>query len=102
MEVKQLNSENFKEIINNAGKPIIVDFYADWCGPCKMVMPLIEEIATENNDIEVYKVNIDESPEIAKEFSVMSIPTIVSFKDGQINKKVIGAQPKDSILDLVN
>ncbi|MCL2592470.1 MAG: thioredoxin [Defluviitaleaceae bacterium] len=101
MEIKTLNNENFKDIVSNATKPIIVDFYADWCGPCKMVMPVIEEIAKEHTEIEIYKVNVDESPEIAREFKVMSIPTIISFKDGVLNKKIMGAQPKDSILDLV-
>lgn len=96
-----LNEENFKSTLEGSDKLIIVDFYADWCGPCKMVSPIMEEIAEENEDLEVYKVNIDDSPEIAKEFSVRSIPTIMSFKDGEVHKITIGAQPKDAMLELL-
>ena len=101
MEIQKLDTTNFKTTIENGAKPIIVDFYADWCGPCKMMAPVMEEIASENNALEVYKVNVDENPELAVEFAVMSIPTIISFKDSKMYKKAIGAQGKQSILNLV-
>lgn len=101
MSIQKLNEDNFKPTIEGSDKLIIVDFYADWCGPCKMVAPIMEEISEENNDLEVYKVNIDESPQIAKELSVKSIPTIISFKNGQVHKQTIGAQPKDIMLELL-
>ena len=101
MSIQKLNSDNFKSTIGNTDKLVIVDFYADWCGPCKMVAPILEEILEEYSDVEVYKVNIDEEPEIAKDFSVKSIPTIVSFKGGLEHKKVVGAQPKDALIDLL-
>lgn len=101
MSIQKLNSDNFKTTISSSNKLVIVDFYADWCGPCKMIAPILEEISEENDDVEVYKINVDEDPEIAKEFSVRSIPTIVSFKEGQEHKKAIGAQPKDALLDLL-
>lgn len=101
MKVQQLTSDNFKSTIEKAGKPIIVDFYADWCGPCKMVSPIMEQIAEENQHIGVFKVNVDENPTLAAEFAVMSIPTIISFKDNNMYKKIIGARPKEDILDLV-
>jgi len=91
----------FQTTIEKGTKPIIVDFYADWCGPCKMMAPVMEEIASENAAVDIYKVNVDENPELAIEFAVMSIPTIISFKDAKMYKKAIGAQGKQSILNLV-
>lgn len=101
MSIQKLNKDNFNSVIEGSDKLIIVDFYADWCGPCKMVAPILQEVADENTDIEVYKVNIDEEPGIAKDFAVRSIPTIISFKDGKEHKKTIGVQPKDTMLDLL-
>ena len=102
MFVKLLDTEGFDEALQKEGKAIIVDFYADWCAPCKMIAPMLEEIAKENESIlDVYKINIDENPEIAKKFSVMSIPTVISFKDGALYKKNIGAAPKEKFLDLI-
>ena len=101
MAIQKLDNSNFKTTIAGGSKPIIVDFYADWCGPCKMMAPVMEEIAGENNSVEIYKVNVDENPELAIEFAVMSIPTIISFKNAQLYKKAIGAQGKQSILNLV-
>ena len=85
----------------NAGVSL-VDFYADWCGPCRMVLPVVEQIAEERDDLLVVKVNVDDNPELAKEFGVFSIPTLIVFKDGEVVNKVSGARNKAQILDLVN
>ncbi len=100
MAVEILTSDNFDEKIKGATKPVIVDFYADWCMPCKMVAPILEDIATNNQEVEVYKVNIDEAGEIAQQFEVRNIPTMISFKNGEIHKKTVGALPKEGILEL--
>jgi len=101
MAIQKLDTGNFKTTIENGANPIIVDFYADWCGPCKMMAPIMEEIAAEDNGIDIYKVNVDENPELAIEFAIMSIPTIISFKNAAFYKKAIGAQGKQSIMGLV-
>ena len=95
------NKDNFAELKASA-KPVLVDFYADWCGPCRMVGPIVEEIAEENPDIIVAKVNVDNNPELASEFGVFSIPTMVVLKDGKVAAKSAGARPKAQILQLVN
>ena len=97
----KITQNNFEEIIAE-GKPVLVDFYADWCGPCRMVGPIVEEIAAENPDIVVAKVNVDNNPELASEFGVFSIPTMVVLKDGKVAAKSAGARPKAQILQLVN
>ena len=100
MSVKKINETNFeKEILN--GGTALVDFYADWCGPCKMIAPIVEEIAAENPDITVGKVNVDESSDLAAKFGVMSIPTLIVFKNGQEYSKVVGFNSKGAILDLL-
>ena len=95
------NKDNFAELRASA-KPVLIDFYADWCGPCRMVGPIVEEIANENPDIVVAKVNVDNNPELASEFGVFSIPTMVVLKDGKVAAKSAGARPKAQILQLVN
>ena len=95
------NKDNFAELRASA-KPVLVDFYADWCGPCRMVGPIVEEIANENPDIVVAKINVDNNPELASEFGVFSIPTMVVLKDGKVAAKSAGARPKAQILQLVN
>ncbi len=101
MALTNLDNTNFDEFINTTEKPVLVDFYADWCGPCKMVAPILEEIATENDDIEVVKVNVDNAGEVAQKFGVVNIPTLISFKNGEVNKKTVGAAGKDALLELV-
>ena len=91
--------DSFENDINNADKTVIVDFYADWCGPCKMLSPLLDELNAENDDIEVYKLNVDDEPDLARRFGVSSIPTLVSFKAGEEFKRVRGAMPKEVILE---
>ncbi len=101
MAITHLDNSNFDEFIKNSTKPVLVDFYADWCGPCKMIAPILEEIAEENDDIEVVKVNVDDAGEVAQKFGVMNIPTLISFANGEVNKKTVGAAGKDALLELV-
>ncbi len=100
MSVQIINNSNF-ESIKNHDKPVLLDFYADWCAPCRMVSPIIDEIASERSDIIVGKVNVDNNPELASEFGVFSIPTLVIMKDGKIINKSSGARPKGQILSLL-
>ncbi len=101
MSVIKINKENFKNEVLNSDKPVLLDFYADWCGPCRMVGPVVAEIADERNDIKVGKINVDEQSELAAQFGVMSIPTLVVIKDGKVVNKAVGARPKDDILDML-
>ena len=101
MSVLKIDKNNYDEVIV-CEKPLLIDFYAEWCGPCRMVGPIVEEIAEENPDIIVAKVNVDNNPELASEFGVFSIPTMVVLKDGKVAAKSAGARPKAQILQLVN
>ncbi len=101
MAVVKLTTGNFDQEVMNADQPVLVDFYADWCGPCKMMGPVVEEVAQENPDVKVCKINIDENMEIAQRYGVMSIPTFIAFKSGEMAGKQIGAVPKGALLDLV-
>lgn len=100
MSAIRLNNDNFNQVRENAGISLL-DFYADWCGPCRMVLPLVDEIAAEREDLLVGKINVNDNPDLAREFGVLSIPTLVVMKEGKILKKVSGARSKDQILDLV-
>ena len=99
MSVIKLNSENFNQEIMMHTGVALVDFYADWCGPCKMVSPIVDEIAEEYSSIKVGKVNVDESPELAVSFGVVSIPTLVALKDGKELTRIVGYRPKEDILE---
>ncbi|HIW39627.1 MAG TPA: thioredoxin [Candidatus Eubacterium pullicola] len=96
-----ITKENFESEVLKSDKPVLVDFWAAWCGPCKMLSPVIDEIAEERSDIKVGKINVDEQPELASQFAVMSIPTLIVFKNGEIANKAIGVQPKDAILSML-
>ena len=101
MSAIRLNNDNFEQVRNNEGISLL-DFYADWCGPCAMVAPIIDSIAEERGDIVVGKVNVDVSPELAGAFGVYSIPTLVVLKGGKVYRQVSGARPKDAILALLD
>lgn len=102
MSVQTITKENFNELVLHAGKPALVDFWAPWCGPCRMVSPLVDEIAEERPDIVVGKVNVDEQPELSMQFGVMSIPTLLVFKDGELVQTAVGARPKEELLALLD
>ena len=96
-----INKENFQQEVIQSDKPVLLDFWAPWCGPCRMVLPLVEEIAEERADIKVGKVNVDEESELASRFGVMSIPTLVVMEKGQILSRAVGAKSKSAILELL-
>ena len=100
MEIK-FNSENFEEEVLKSEKPVLVDFYADWCGPCNAMAPVIEELATElDGKAKVGKINVDNNPDIAVEYNVMSIPTLIIFKNGKEEKRLVGLRDKEELLSL--
>lgn len=100
MELK-LNSENFEKVVLNSEEPVLVDFFADWCGPCKMMSPIVKELATElNGKVKVGKINVDENSDIAVEYNVMSIPTLIVFKNGKEEKRLVGVRDKEELLEL--
>ena len=101
MSAIKITAENYENEVLNSDKPVLLDFWAAWCGPCKMVSPLVDEIALENADVKVGKINVDEQPELAAKFGVMSIPTLVVMENGKEINRSIGAMPKASILKLV-
>ena len=102
MSVQIITKENFDETVLQSDKPVLVDFWAEWCGPCRMVSPIVDEIADERDDIAVGKVNVDEQGELAMRFGVMSIPTLLVFKGGELVQTAVGARPKDAILALLD
>lgn len=101
MSAMHINHSNFDQEVVASDRPVLLDFWAPWCGPCRMVLPVIEEIARERSDIKVGKVNVDEEPELAREFGVMSIPMLVVMKNGRIVNQSLGAKPKAQILAML-
>lgn len=101
MPAISVNKNSFNQEVLNSDKPVLMDFWAPWCGPCRMVVPLVEEIAKERSDIKVVKINVDEEQELAMHFGVMSIPTLVVMKNGKIVNQVTGARPKAQILAML-
>ncbi|SCI41945.1 Thioredoxin-M [uncultured Eubacterium sp.] len=96
-----INKNNFQNEIMDSEKTVLLDFWAPWCAPCRMVVPIIEEIAGERPDIKVGKINVDEQPELASKFGIMSIPTLVVMKNGKIVQQISGARPKNAILEML-
>ena len=101
MSAININKNNFQNEVLNSDKLVLLDFWASWCAPCRMVVPIVEEIAGERGDIKVGKINVDEEPELANKFSIMSIPTLVVMKNGKIVQQVSGARPKNAILEML-
>ena len=100
MAVVNVTLENFEAEVIKSDLPVLVDFWASWCGPCRMLSPIVDQIADERTDIKVCKVNVDEQEELAMRFGIMSIPTLIVFKNGEVVKKTMGVQPKAAILGL--
>ena len=101
MSVLHITKETFEKEVLQSEKPVLLDFFAVWCGPCKMIAPILDEIAEEREDIKVCKVNVDEEPELAAKYQVMSIPTLFVIKDGQVVNQSLGAKPKNQILNML-
>lgn len=101
MKEIKITVENFEREVLKSDKPVLIDFWATWCGPCRMISPIIEEIANENEDIKVCKVNVDEEPELASAFQVSSIPMLAVVKDGKVTNTAVGYMPKESVLKLL-
>ncbi len=101
MSVINLNEKNFEEEVTKSEKPVLIDFWASWCGPCKMVSPLVDQLAEEHSEYKFCKVNVDDEESLAIKFGIMSIPTLIVFKNGEQKAKQIGALPKQEILDFI-
>lgn len=101
MAVITITKENFETEVLKSAQPVLLDFWAAWCGPCRMLSPVVDEVAEERTDVKVGKVNVDEQPELAGQFGVMSIPTLLVFEQGKLVRQAVGARPKASVLDLL-
>lgn len=101
MAVINLTKDNFNEVVVNSDKPVLIDFWAGWCGPCRMMSPVVDEIAEERSDIKVCKVNVDEERELAGLFQIASIPTLAIIKDGKVVNGSVGVRPKKDILKMI-
>ena len=101
MAVVTITKENFEQEVLQSAKPVLLNFWASWCGPCRMLSPVVDEVAEERTDVKVGKVNVDEQPELAGQFGVMSIPTLLVFEQGKLVRQAVGARPKASVLDLL-
>ena len=101
MAVVTITKDNFESEVLQSAQPVLLDFWASWCGPCRMLSPIVDEVAEERTDVKVGKVNVDEQPELAAEFGVMSIPTLLVFENGKLTRQAVGARPKAGVLELL-
>ena len=101
MAVITITKENFEAEVLKSAQPVLLDFWAAWCGPCRMLSPIVDEVAEERTDVKVGKVNVDEQPDLAAEFGVMSIPTLLLFEIGKLVRQAVGARPKSGVLELL-
>lgn len=101
MAALQITKQNFEEEVLNSDKPVLLDFWASWCGPCKMLLPIVEEVANEVTHAKICKVNVDDQPELAQKFGVMTIPTLVVMNEGKVVKTSVGVKPKHEVLALI-
>ena len=101
MAVITITKDNFEQEVLHSTQPVLLDFWASWCGPCRMLSPIVDEVAEERTDVKVGKVNVDQQPELAGEFGVMSIPTLLVFENGKLVRQAVGARPKAAVLDLL-
>ncbi len=100
--ILELNNDNFEQQVLNSDKPVLVDFWAEWCGPCRMVAPVLDELAGEQDKVQIAKLNVDQNQELAMQFNVSSIPAFVLFKDGQVADRMVGAMPKGAFVDFLD
>ena len=101
MDILKVNSQNFEEEVLKSEKPVLVDFYADWCGPCKMLSPIVDQVAEENEDIKVVKVNVDDAQDLAMKYQVMSIPTLIVIKEGKEINRSVGLIDKNQVVNMI-
>lgn len=101
MSVQHITAENFEQEVIHSEAPVLLDFWATWCAPCRMLAPTLEEVANERPDVKVCKVNIDEAPDLAQQYRIVSIPTLLVIRDGQVEGKLVGYRPKEDILELL-
>ena len=101
MSTFHINTENFEKEVLGSDRPVLVDFWASWCGPCRMVIPIVEELAREHPEYKIAKVNVDEEPELASRFGIMSIPSLLVFRDGELVAQAVGARSKEELIDLL-